>query len=43
MIGVAVGAFADPTFRSPGFSAWEQTRHDWLAFTHELRRLPQGS
>ncbi len=42
MIGVAVGAFADPTFPAPTFSAWEQSRHAWLAFEHDLLRAPRA-
>lgn len=29
MIGVTVGAFADPTFPAPVASLWEQRRHPW--------------
>jgi hypothetical protein len=42
MVGVAVGAFADPTFPWPSVSAWEQSRHEWLAFGHDMRRLSRG-
>jgi hypothetical protein len=30
MIGVAIGAFADPTFPPPTISVWEETRHSWV-------------
>jgi hypothetical protein len=30
-IGVAVGAFADPTFPPPKFSVYEERRHPWAA------------
>jgi hypothetical protein len=36
MIGVALGAFADPSFPKPSRSAWEQTRHPWVGFEHEV-------
>ena len=29
-MGIAVGAFADPSFPSPVRSVWEQSRHDWV-------------
>jgi hypothetical protein len=31
LVGVAVGAFADPSFPSPRISVWESRRHDWVA------------
>jgi len=30
LIGVAVGAFADPAFPPPARSVWERSRHAWL-------------
>jgi len=38
-LGIALGAFADPSLPSPTRSAWEVTRHSWVAFNHELHRL----
>ena len=35
MIGVALGAFADPTIPAPMRSEWETTRHPWVAFMHD--------
>ena len=35
-IGVAVGAFVDPNFPAPTRSVWEESRHDWVAFGHQL-------
>jgi hypothetical protein len=35
LIGVAVGAFADPAFPPPQQSAWTQNKHRWLG-------LPEG-
>ena len=41
-IGIAVGAFADPSFAKPTGSIWEQTRHPWVAFDHLLEHFPEG-
>ena len=30
--GVAVGAFADPEFPEPTFSAWNKSKHSWVSF-----------
>ena len=43
LIGIAFGAFADPSMPSPTLSAWETTRHPWVTFGHELRRFQRGS
>jgi hypothetical protein len=40
-IGVAVGAFADPFFPAPTLSVWEESRHPWVQFGHDLGHLPQ--
>ena len=45
-IGVAVGGFADPGFPAPTRSVWEESRHGWVAFGHDLphferQRAPQ--
>jgi hypothetical protein len=31
LVGVAVGAFADPSFPGPVRSVWERSRHPWAA------------
>jgi len=36
LIGIAMGAFADPLMPWPLVSAWETTRHPWVTFGHEL-------
>ena len=41
-VGVAVGAFGDSDFPQPTRSVWEESKHEWVAFTHELVRFPQG-
>jgi hypothetical protein len=39
IIGIALGAFADPSFPEPTVSAWEQAQHPWVAFQHELNQF----
>jgi len=41
-IGVAVGAFHDPNFPRPTLSGWEESKHGWVAFIHDLRHLTHG-
>jgi len=41
-IGVAVGAFGDRSFPRPTRSVWEETKHGWVAFAHDLPHLPKG-
>ena len=36
LIGIAFGAFADPSMPAPAVSVWETTRHPWVAFDHKL-------
>lgn len=38
LIGIAFGAFADPSMPWPTLSVWETTRHPWVTFDHELDR-----
>ena len=40
-VGVAVGAFADPTFPAPSLSAWEHSRHPWVGFEAEMVHVPR--
>ena len=42
LIGVAVGAFRESDFPRPTRSVWEESKHEWVAFAHELVRFPQG-
>ena len=41
-VGVAVGAFGQSSFPRPTRSVWEESKHEWVAFTHDLPRFPQG-
>ena len=36
LIGIAFGAFADPSMPWPPVSVWETTRHPWVTFDHDL-------
>lgn len=42
MLGVPVGAFADPTHPEPTLSFWEQAKHDWVVIPERADRYPQG-
>ena len=39
LIGIAFGAFADPSMPWPPVSVWETTRHPWVTFGHKLDRF----
>jgi hypothetical protein len=39
LIGIAFGAFADPSMPEPTVSVWETTRHPWVVFDHRLDRF----
>jgi len=41
-IGVAVGAFHDANFPPPTLSVWEESKHGWVAFAHDLAHFPTG-
>ncbi len=43
MIGIAVGTIADPTFRSPVRSVWEQTMHHWIVVPGDVQHFPKGT
>jgi hypothetical protein len=38
-VGIALGAFADPSMPSPAVSGWEATRHPWVTFDHPVERF----
>ena len=42
MIGVAVGAIADPDFQAPVRSVWEQSMHRWVSIPGEAQHFPKG-
>jgi hypothetical protein len=39
MVGVPVGAFADPEFPQPGVSIYEERRHGWVGVPEGIERL----
>src|SRR5690242_20700621 len=41
LIGIAVGTFCDPGFPEPRISAWEQSKHPWVAFECNAIHLTQ--
>lgn len=41
-IGVAVGAFSDPSFPAPTVSVWDESQHSWVAFRHDLDHFPRA-
>lgn len=46
LVGVAVGAFAEPAFSMPEQAVWDQDKHQWLTFPETLpshRRNPVRS
>jgi hypothetical protein len=42
LIGIAVGAFPESDLPQPTRSVWEESKHEWVAFAHEVVRFPQG-
>ncbi len=42
LIGIAVGAFADPAFPKPQRSVWEQSCHDWVDMSVAQEHFDQG-
>jgi hypothetical protein len=42
MLGIAVGAIADPSFHPPMRSVWETTMHHWLTIPGDVQHYPQG-
>jgi hypothetical protein len=39
-VGIPVGAFADPKFRTPAFSVYERSRHAWVQVPEGADRSP---
>jgi len=42
MIGIALGALADPSFPPPARSVYEQSRHPWVILPETMPRHPRG-
>ena len=42
LCGIAVGAFADPTFPPPLLSVYEQSRHEWVQLPDGVKRAQRG-
>lgn len=42
LIGVTVGAIADPAFPAPVRSVWEQSMHNWVAMPQAAQHHPKG-
>lgn len=43
MIGVAVGALADPDFPAPVISIFEQSKHHWVQFDEAVEHFQQSA
>lgn len=43
MIGVAVGALADPHYPGPSISIFEQSKHHWVRIDTAVAHFPQSS
>lgn len=43
MVGVAVGAFADPDFPAPLQATWDKRQHRWLHLPDEIVSYPQSA
>jgi len=43
LIGVAVGALADPEFPGPVRSIFEQSKHEWVQIDGEVQHFQQSS
>ena len=43
LIGVPVGAFADPGFPRPDLAVWEQNRHDWVSLPEAVQCYQRGT
>jgi hypothetical protein len=42
MLGVAVGAVADPAFQPPMRSVWETKMHPWVSLPEGVQHFPEG-
>ena len=42
LVGVAVGAIADPGSPAPMWSVWEQSKHHWIDIPGDVKHFLQG-
>jgi hypothetical protein len=42
LLGVALGAIADPSFPAPSWSVWEQSKHGWVDVPGDVEHHLQG-
>jgi len=42
LVGVSVGAIADPAFQAPTWSVWEQSKHRWLEMPGNMQHFERG-
>jgi hypothetical protein len=42
LIGITVGAIADPSFQPPVRSVWEQSMHPWVTLPEGTQHFPKG-
>jgi len=42
VVGIPVGAFADPDFPAPVRSVWEQAMHPWVGLPDGIQHYPRG-
>lgn len=40
LVGIPVGAFADPEFPSPTVSVWEDRMHRWVKLPQQIQSIP---
>ncbi len=43
LVGVALGAIADPAFTAPTWSVWERFKHHWIDMPTGIQRFSQGN
>jgi len=42
LMGIAIGAIADPALPPPAWSLWEQSKHHWIEMPGNIRHFDQG-
>lgn len=43
LIGIAIGAIADPAMQPPVWSVWEQSKHHWIEMPGNMQHFEQGN